>query len=120
MGLRGIFETKSNKATYTTIYEFYDGNRHCKVSTIAGSIANPNIVHCSIIFKDTYCTHVEQWATCYRVGTPMNTNMFSESFHRVLYLQHKHNRGGDFLLYTLLKIARDKAFDQLQKWKTHT
>ena len=72
----------------------------------------------STYFKDTYCTHVEQWATCYRVGTPMNTNMFSESFHRVLkvvYLQHKHNRRVDFLLYTLLKIARDKAFDQLQK-----
>ena len=38
----------------------------------------------STYFKDTYCTHVEQWATCYSVGTPMNTNMFSESFHRVL------------------------------------
>ena len=44
----------------------------------------------------------------------MNTNMYSESFHRVLkivYLRHKHNRRIYFLIY----IARDKAFEQLQK-----
>ena len=48
----------------------------------------------------------------------MNTNMHIKSFHRVLkmvYLQHKHNRQVDFLIYILLRIARDKAFDQLQK-----
>ena len=33
-------------------------------------------------FKSQYCTHIGQWTTiCYRVGTPMNTNMYSESFH---------------------------------------
>ena len=68
-------------------------------------------------FKLTYCKHVEQWAVCYRVGTPMNTNMYAESFHRVLkivYLEHKQNRRIDYLIYILLKIARDKAFEQLQ------
>ena len=48
----------------------------------------------------------------------MNTNMHIESFHRVLkivYLQHKHNRRVDYLIYVLLKIARDKAFDHIQK-----
>ena len=48
----------------------------------------------------------------------MNTNMYSESFHRVLkivYLWHKHNRPIDFLIYILVTIARDKAFEQLQK-----
>ena len=69
-------------------------------------------------FKTTYCSHIEQWATCYRIGTPMNTNMFSESFHQVLkivYLRHQHNRRIDYLIYILLKVARDKAFEQLQK-----
>ena len=50
-------------------------------------------------FKLTYCKHVEQWAVCYRVGTPMNTNMYAESFHRVLkivYLEHKQNRRIDY------------------------
>ena len=48
----------------------------------------------------------------------MNTNMFSEAFHRVLkivYLRHRHNRRIDYLIYILLKIARDKAFEQLLK-----
>ena len=65
-----------------------------------------------------YCRNLDQWALCYRIGTPMNTNMHIESFHRVLkivYLQHKHNRRVDYLIYILLRIAIDKAFDQLQK-----
>ena len=69
-------------------------------------------------FKKTYLSRVEEWATCYRVGAPLNTNMFVESFHRVLkivYLQQKQNRRLDFLLSTLLKIARDKAFEILTK-----
>ena len=69
-------------------------------------------------FNSRYCRNLEQWALCYRIGTPMNTNMHIESFHRVLkivYLQHKHNRRVDYLIYILLRIAWDKAFDQLQK-----
>ena len=68
--------------------------------------------------KSRYCKNLEQWGLCYRIGTPMNTNMHIESFHRVLkivYLQHKHNRRVDYLIYILLKIARDKAFDHIQK-----
>ena len=44
--------------------------------------------------------------------------MFVEAFHRTLkivYLQHKQNRRIDFLVHTLLKIARDKVFEQLTK-----
>jgi len=44
--------------------------------------------------------------------------MFLESFHRtlkVVYLEHKQNRRIDFLLNTLLKIARNKVFEQLTK-----
>ena len=69
-------------------------------------------------FNSTYCSHIQQWATCYRVGTPMNTNMFCESFHRVLkivYLRHQHNRRIDYLIHILLKVARDKTFEQLLK-----
>ena len=31
-----------------------------------------------------YSKNLEQWALCYRIGTPMNTNMYIEPFHRVL------------------------------------
>ena len=71
-------------------------------------------------FINIYCSHINQWAMCYRIGTPMNTNMYAESFHRVIkivYLQQKHNRRMDSLIYTLLKISRDKAFEQLMKFE---
>ena len=41
-----------------------------------------------------------------------------QSCHRVLkivYLEHKQNRRIDYLIYILLKIAREKAFEQMQK-----
>ena len=69
-------------------------------------------------FHTTYCNHVQKWVMCYRVGTPMNTNMYAESFHRVLkivYLQHKQNQRIDCLIHILLKIVRDKAFERLHK-----
>lgn len=60
----------------------------------------------------------KMWTTCHRLGTPANTNMFAEAFHRVLkqvYLKSKQNRRIDELIYTLLKIARDKVFEKFIK-----
>ena len=73
-------------------------------------------------FYDYFCINytprVQEWATCYRIGAPVNTNMFVEAFRRVLkiiYLQHKQNRRLDLLLNTLIKVARDKIFERLLK-----
>ena len=69
-------------------------------------------------FRKTYCNRVEQWAACYRLGTQANTNMFIETFHRLLktvYLEQKQNRRIDFLVHTLLRISKDKAYERLQK-----
>ena len=44
--------------------------------------------------------------------------MYAEAFHRVLkdiYFNRKQNRRVDYLLVVLLKIARDKAVDELIK-----
>lgn len=44
--------------------------------------------------------------------------MYAEAFHRVLkdiYLDIKQNRHVDNLLNTLLKISREKAYEQLIK-----
>ena len=44
--------------------------------------------------------------------------MYLESFHRVLkilYLNHKQNRRIDSLLITLMRVARDKAFELFRK-----
>ena len=69
-------------------------------------------------FQTYYAKRTEQWAYCYRVGTPVNTNMSVESFHRLLkvvYLESKHNRRIDHLLSVLLRIARDKLFERIIK-----
>jgi len=69
-------------------------------------------------FKRTYVKRCEQWATCYRIGCIANTNMFTESFHRLLkvvYLEGKQNRRVDTLLNTLLRIARNLIYEQITK-----
>jgi len=69
-------------------------------------------------FKRTYAGRCEQWAACFRIGCVVNTNMFTESFHRLLkvvYLEGKQNRRVDTLLHTLLRIARNLIFEQLTK-----
>ena len=63
-------------------------------------------------FKEKYCNRPSEWASYCRIGS---ANMFLESFHRtlkVVYLQHKYNRR---VLHILLKISRDKVFEQLTK-----
>lgn len=69
-------------------------------------------------FTEAYVKRPEQWATCFRAGTGMNTNMYTEAFHNILkglYFQRKQNRRIDHLLCRLLKVARDKIFDGLIK-----
>ena len=54
---------------------------------------------------------LSQWAF-------INTNMFVEAFHHNLkdvYLDKKHNRRLDHLLYILLKFTRDTAFSIFNK-----
>ena len=65
-------------------------------------------------FTTNYCSRLPQWAACYRTQTTINTNMYLESFHRVLkilYLNHKQNRRIDSLLITLMRVARDKELN---------
>ena len=69
-------------------------------------------------FQNEYVPHIEEWAYAYRHGAEINTNMYVESFHRVLkivYLDSKQNRRVDHLLTVLLRFARDKAFERIQK-----
>ena len=69
-------------------------------------------------FQKQYVRRVEQWAPCYRDKSLVNTNMAFEAFHRVIkvcYMEKKHNRRIDYLIHILLKVARDKVFERLQK-----
>ncbi len=72
-------------------------------------------------FQHNYTNRLKQWASCHRVNSIVNTNMFLESFHRVVkivYLNHKKNRRIDCLISVLLKIVRDKAFERFKKVET--
>ena len=63
-----------------------------------------------------YTHHVNEWATLYRVDTVINTNMFAESFHRLLkvvYLNNNQNRCVDNLLHILYCIAHNLIFEEL-------
>ena len=69
-------------------------------------------------FNTQYVTKVKEWATCFRIGTIVNTNMFVESFHRSLKvncLNNKQNRRVDRLIHVLLRIARNLIYEQLNK-----
>lgn len=69
-------------------------------------------------FKRTYTSRCDQWATCYRIGAIVNTNMFAEAFHcllKVVYLHGKQNRRVDKLLHILFCIARNMIYDQMLK-----
>ena len=65
-----------------------------------------------------YAKRKEEWATCYRKDALVNTNMYVESFHRVLkyvYLKGKVNKRADKCVGMLLKLARDKGYERLVK-----
>ena len=68
--------------------------------------------------KTMYASRAEQWASCYRLNTQLDTNMHVETFHRVIkidYLKHKQNRRIDHLLHILFKYNRDLVFNFLKK-----
>jgi hypothetical protein len=85
---------------------------------ITWMLGDPELERFAEYIQSYYCNRTEQWAYCYRIGTPANTNMAVESFHRLLkivYLEGKHNRRIDHLLSTLLRIARDKIYEHAIK-----
>ena len=69
-------------------------------------------------FNSFYCSHIEQWAMCYRIGTPMNTNMYSESFHRVLCI-YATNTTDKLTISCIfcLKLLGTKPSSNYKSWK---
>ena len=69
-------------------------------------------------FEKYYKCRLTQWASCYRINSEINTNMFVESFHHVFkyrFLKGKNNRRLDGMIYALLEYIRFKTFDRLIK-----
>ena len=67
-------------------------------------------------FENVHCSRCEQWALCHRKAAGIITNMYTESFRRVLkyvYMQGKINKRMDSIIHVPMKYARDKAFDRV-------
>ena len=100
-------------------YEVWGGCLLFFITRILNTIYN-NHERFSTYLNTNYCTRLQRWATCYRVGSAVNTNMFLEAFHRILkigYLHHKQNKWVDSLFVALIKISRYPAFQRLRKLK---
>jgi len=57
-------------------------------------------------FESIYCSRCEQWALCHRKAAGINTNMYTEYFHRVLkhvYMKGKVNKRMHAIIHLLLK-----------------
>ena len=79
---------------------------------------NPKLEKFYKYFSQEYLNRYSQWSKSYRKKAAINTNMFVESFHRVLkyvYQKGKVNKRMDKTIHLLLKYARDKLFDRLVK-----
>ena len=86
--------------------------------TIENWETSPDTTTFAGYFVKHYATRKEEWAACYRLDAPVNTNMYVEAFHRVLkylYLKGKTNKRLDRCIGVLLKVSRDKGFERLVK-----
>jgi len=80
--------------------------------------SNPKTKTFHAYFAKEWVSKKEQWAFCFRLESTMNTNMFSEAFHRFfkrVYLKGLVNKRVDVCLVNLVKFSRDKAFDRAIK-----
>lgn len=69
-------------------------------------------------FEAHYVNRPQTWAYCYRVGLGINTNMYLESFHKVLkhiYLEGKKVKRLDKTINAVLKYTRDCLFKRAIK-----
>ena len=105
--------------TSTRLFQDYVGALDAKLSS------DLKMKQFHTYFLQDWLQNKEIWASCYRAGLGINTNMFTEAFHRVfkrLYLGGKVNKRVDSCLVNLLKFARDQCIGrviQLTKGKAN-
>ena len=97
----------------------------CAGALLAKLSSDPKMKDFHDYFVQDWLQNKEIWAFCHGLGLGINTNMFTEAFHRVfkrLYLKGKVNKRVDSCLVNLLKFARDQCFGrviQLTKGKAN-
>ena len=122
---KALHEHVSDQPTRIELYhylrvllcELEESKFHQLVQQFVSLVATSQPSFCAY-FQRVYASRLKQWALCYRKCKYVNTNMYVESFHRLLkvvYLEGKQNRRLDHLINVLCKIARDKAFAHFLK-----
>ena len=90
----------------------------CLHGLLNSLVTNPKAQSFRTYFFREWVSKKTQWAYCFRLRMGINTNMFSEAFHRVfkrIYLAGKVSKRLDCCLVNLVKFSRDKAFDRAIK-----
>ena len=98
------------------LFELDEGNFHLRLQKFMSLLVSH--LEFYTYFQHIYVPRTKYWAGCYRIRKYVNTNMFVESFHRLLkvvYLEGKNNRRLDRLVNILCRVARDKAFEKFKK-----
>jgi len=71
-----------------------------------------------VYFEKYYSRRPECWAYCFRLRLGINTNMYLESFHKILkhiYLEGKRVKRLDKTIHALMKFSRDSLYKRLIK-----
>lgn len=70
----------------------------------------------ALYFVSNYANRPKMWAYCYRLWSGINTNMYVESFHKVIkymYLDGEKIERLDKTINVIMKFIRDKVYDRL-------
>lgn len=114
-----VYKTLRVLLQVTSVDEFHV----CLNSTLKQLSEDDDTKHFGEYFKSHYANRPESWAYCYRLGLGINTNMYLESFHKVLkhiYLEGRKIKRLDKTISAVIKIARDSLFKRLIKLTKNT
>ncbi|XP_025415308.1 uncharacterized protein LOC112687015 [Sipha flava] len=108
-----VYKTLRVLLQITSVDEF----KTCQDQVINDLLKDEDTHAFGIYFKDSYSKRSEVWAYCYRLKKGINTNMYLESFHKVLkhYLEGKKCQRLDKIINSVMKINRDIILKRLIK-----
>lgn len=103
--LRALLQETDKNALNIMIHQFIEVN-----------LEDPETSKFVAYFRNNYSEKVAYWAYYYRLYCELNTNMHIENIHRLIkhiYLNGKKVQRLDKAIHALMKMIRDKLFDQM-------
>lgn len=107
------------QALNAIISEVDEENFRKELETLLDNLKNDtDTVEFHDYFMRQYIPKVECWATCFRQGTQIHTNMHMEAFHKTIkysYFEGRTVHRLDEAIYGLMQFIRDKKFERTIK-----